>query len=85
MTNNLVLGISLTVLSEVGQKSIFRDLAEHMFDTTPDNNHVFNLMKTISMCYIKIRMHALAKKFTEKLTGPKIRKRLSKLVLFQHQ
>jgi len=77
--------ICIIVLEEVGGKEIFSDLAEHMFDSTPDNNHVFTLIKVVCQCYCKIRMHALAKKCTEKNTGQKIRKKLSKLVLFKHQ
>ena len=83
--NNFVSTLCLTVLSDVAQKEIFVDLYDHMLDSTPDSNHLFSLIKCISKCYIKIRMHSLGKTFTEKFTGTKVRKQLSKLVLFKHQ
>ena len=77
--------ISLTVLSEVGPTSVFSDLADHMLDSTPDSNHVFNLINSVSRNYVNIRMHYLCKKFAAQIAGVKIRKRLTKLVLFNHQ
>ena len=82
---NFVSNICVAVLGEVGQKSIFEQLTEHMFDSTPECNHIFNVIKVITHCYIKVRMHALARTFTENETGIKIRKKLSKLILFKHQ
>lgn len=35
--------------------------------------------------YAKIRFYQLGKKYTEEITGVKVRKELSKLVLFKHQ
>ena len=84
--SKLVATVSLSVLSEVGEsKSVFADLYDHMFDSSPESNHVYKLIKVISQCYIKIRMHAIAKRYTEHKTGTKVRKQLTKLVLFKHQ
>ena len=73
------------VLEEVGHGSIFSSLSDHMFDSPADCNHVFLLVKGIAAAFLKIRMHHLAKQQTEKISGPVIRKQLSKLVLFKHQ
>ena len=76
--------ISIAVLSDVGTR-VFDDLTQHMFDSTPDGNHVFNLVKLICRNYTKIRFHSLAKTFTAEISGKKVRKQLGKLVLFKHQ
>lgn len=76
--------LATAVLHEVGSQRLFTELADHMLDCPPDHNHIFVLIKCIAACYIKIRMHHLAKRFTEKLTGPKLRQQLSKLILFRH-
>lgn len=84
--SKLVSTVSLYVLTEVGEsKSVFADLHDHMFDSSPESNHVFKLIKVISQCYIKIRMHAIAKRYNENKTGTKVSKQLTKLVLFKHQ
>jgi len=57
---NLLLAICTVVLTEVGA-TIFEDLNEHMFDSTPDNNHVFTLVKCVAFCYSTIRVHHMAK------------------------
>ena len=64
---------------------VFSELEEHMLDSSVEDNHIQTLVKLVSKCYSKIRFHHLAKEFTEKLTGTKIRKDLSKLILFKHQ
>ena len=82
--NKFVSAISITVLKAVGAK-VFSDLHDHMFDSTPDNNHIFNLIKVICESYVTIRMHALCRRMTENVSGTNIRKKLTKLVLFNHQ
>jgi hypothetical protein len=72
------------VLKEVGLKS-FNSLNEHMYITTPDNNHIFNLIKCVANCYCTIRLHHLDKQKTVAITGSKVRKQLTKLVLFKGQ
>ena len=56
-----------------------------MFDSSPESNRVFSLIKVVCHCYVKIRMNAIAKKYTKNKIGTKIRKQLTKLVLFKHQ
>ncbi|KAK6475665.1 DNA transposase THAP9 [Huso huso] len=53
----IVSTIGSVVLCDVGEKTIFPTLLEHMFDSTPDSNHVFRLIKTVAECYIRIRMY----------------------------
>jgi len=83
--NNFVSTLTLTVFSEIAEKHIFEELNDHMLDSSINCNHVFSLIKCIIQCFITIRMHALAKNYTEKITGIKVRNKLSKLVLFKHQ
>lgn len=47
--------------------------------------HGFNLLKLITKSYCKIRIHNLAKKYTVKIQGDLVRKKLNKLILFSHQ
>lgn len=52
---------------------------------TEHEEHHYILLKAAIHCYCKIRLHNLAKKYTEKIQGDLIRKKLSKLILFSHQ
>ena len=83
-TAKLLSTVFSVVLKEVGQRS-FQSLNEHMFATTPDNNHMFNLIKCVAHCYCTVRMHHLAKQKTIAVTGTKVRKQLTKLVLLKGQ
>ena len=54
-------------------------------DSPADENHVLCLVKSITQCYSKIRLHHLAKEATATSSGPNVRKSLLKLELFKHQ
>ncbi len=56
-----------------------------MFDSAVDDNHVYQLVKLIVKSFSKIRLFHLGKEATQKVSADKVRKRLSKLVLFKHQ
>jgi hypothetical protein len=84
LTSRIVPVITSTVLSEIAN-CCFKSLDGHMFDCTPDVNHLFLLIKCISRCYCTVRMHHLAKQKSSSITGVKIRKQLSKVILFKHQ
>ena len=84
LTRSIVSAITHTVLSTMGSKC-FATLQEHMFDSTVDNYHVFNLIKCIAHCYSTIRMHHLAKQKTFVVNGANVRKQLSEQILFKHQ
>ena len=83
--SGLTHAISSAVLGEVNCHTIFGSLSDHMFDCEADKNHVYILIKRVASSYIKIRMHHLARRKNEKLSGPVVRKQLSKLILFKHQ
>ena len=76
--------IASTVLSEIDMANTFQDLDEHMLDTTVDDNHLFKLIKSISESYSKVRLYQLGKTAME-VSKNKVRKKLNKLVLFNHQ
>jgi hypothetical protein len=56
-----------------------------MMDIPAEENHVFDLVKTISSAYLKIRLHHLAKEHSLRINNGLIRKQFSKLILFHHQ
>ncbi|KAM7291915.1 uncharacterized protein ISCGN_025213 [Ixodes scapularis] len=64
---------------------LYPELHEHMFQSAVDSNHFVRLVKCVIGCYIKIRMHHAAKRATMKIAGPNMRKRLTKLILFNYQ
>ena len=66
-------------------KNIFKDLDVHMLDSTVNDNHIFSLVELITECYCKIKFRHLAKESNEATAGEKVRKQLTKLVLFKHQ
>ena len=69
-SDGLASAISTTVLQAVVGET-FEELENHMFDSEPDNNHIFALIKCIVKCYCKIRFHHMTKRFNEKISGPK--------------
>ena len=77
--------IAVSVLNGVNIQATFKELNEHMLDTTVNDNHVFELVKTVSKCYYKVRLYQLGKTTTEMATKTKVRKKLNKRVLFEHQ
>lgn len=77
--------IATSVLSETNLSTVFWELEDHMVDTAVNENHIFGLIKTITKSYCKIRLYHLGKEYSQSLTGERVRKKLSKLVLFKHQ
>ena len=77
--------IAMSVLQNVDTCKVFQKLESHMFDSEIEDNHIFSLIKVIAKSYCKIKLHHLGKEYTQKLTGTRIRKKLSKIVLFSHQ
>ncbi|KAK7476709.1 hypothetical protein BaRGS_00032046 [Batillaria attramentaria] len=73
-----------SVLQQTATKA-FISLSDYMFDTEPDNNHVFQLIKAVTRAYCKICMHHLVKQYNTQITGRYIRKTMSKMILFKHQ
>ena len=77
--------IALSVLQDLDISKVFRELDDHMLECSVGDSHVFALISGIIKCYCKIRFHHLGKSKNQEASGPKIRKKLSKLVLFKHQ
>jgi hypothetical protein len=82
---NYCLKMAINVLEKFGSLPLFPSLEDHMFDTDAESNHVHILIKTTVACYLKIRLHHESKRMTEKVTKDTIRKKLTRLVIFQHQ
>ena len=77
--------IALSVLQDLDISKVFRELDDHMLECSVGDSHVFALISGIIKCYCNIRFHHLGKSKNQEASGPKIRKKLSKLVLFKHQ
>ena len=66
----LALKVSTAVLKKLFQSWMaFKSLSSHMKDLSPDQNHVFELVKLISASYLKICLHHLAKEKTLSITN----------------
>ena len=76
--------VTTSVLSQLHNK-VFATLSDHDLDTSMEENHIFKPIKTISFSHTKIIFNHLAKAETDVQTGIKIRKQVSKLILFKHQ
>ena len=77
--------ISSAVLRSVDYSKIFNEQTSHMFDSAITDNHLFSLTKLISENYAKVCFYHLGKEQTAKITGKKLRKQLTKLILFKNQ
>ena len=78
--------IAITVLGNLANSNVFSDLNEHSLETPVNEEyHIFKLIKVIAKCYTKVRFYHLGREETERLTKEKIRKKLTKLVLFKNQ
>ena len=45
-------GISLSVLQDLNMSKVFKELNDHMLETSVTDNHLFSLIKNISQSYI---------------------------------
>ena len=77
--------IASFVLNGIDMRATFKDMDSHMLDAVVNDNHTFTLIKTISKCYSKVHLYHLGKTTTETASKDKVRKKLSKCVLFEHQ
>jgi len=64
---------------------IFEQLMSHEMETEAENNHAVHLIRRVIKEYVKIRNYHWGKKYTAGVGGAKIRKQLSKLILFKNQ
>jgi hypothetical protein len=72
--------VTFEVLEFAKTSNIFQDLQE-----THSKEHTYGLITKIASFYCKVKATEIGKKVTERATGSKIRKQLSKLILFKHQ
>ena len=77
--------IACAVLMNLGDKTIFPELYEHQFETTFEDNHQHSLVKSVARHFKKVRLYHLGKRETERIMGQKVRRNLSKMILFKHQ
>ena len=82
--NNVTVRIE-NVLSNFIGTNIFMSLAEHGLETTPLNNHLVNLIRSIASKYIKIRLHHQCKTYTRLVQGENCRSVCNKTVVFKGQ
>ena len=64
--------ITVSVLGACNILSLFRELEYLMYDTTVEDNHIHNLIKSIVKCYCKVRLYHLGMEATQNLCGDKI-------------
>ena len=76
--------IAIATLQNLNTK-IFRQLDDHVLDCAIDENHVCHLVKLVAKSYATIKFHHLGKTMNDAKEAQKIRKKLSKLILFKHQ
>ena len=77
--------IAASVFRETPLHDIFPELTTHMMEMSVGDNHVYNLIKTVSKNYSKIKLYHLGRVLTDRLTGERVRKKFTKLVLFKNQ
>ena len=77
--------IPIIVLNRVCQDHIFMDLQGHMLDCSPEDNHVFILIKLLASAYAKIKLHHVAKRLTDNSNPVNVRRKYTKLILFKNQ
>lgn len=60
-------------------------LTNHIKDNDILDHHNYILLKSTVRCYLKIRLHNLAKTYSEELIETNVQQTLSKLILLHHQ
>jgi len=74
--------LALSVFSRLSQKNLFNQLNTHSFDS--EKNHIPILIKTISLCFIRIRNFHETKKININMIGKNKRKLLTRLAILQN-
>ena len=78
--------IVTSVLADIPVKTTFTSIHFHMAQTGVTDNHIYLLIKAVARNYLKIRLLHIAKEFNQKmLKHDRVRKKLSKLLLFKNQ
>ena len=82
---NVLQYLTCAVLSSVAGTDVFACLNSHVFDQTAEYNHIIMLMKAVISQYIKIRLHHIAFLHNESQAKRRVRHKLTKLILFNHE
>jgi len=80
--NDFSQNLALSVFSRLCQKNLFNQLYYHSFDS--EENHIQILIKTISLCFIRIRNFHETKKINANMIGKNKRKILTRLAILQN-
>lgn len=80
--HNFAQNIAIAVFSRLIDKHLFKNLDFHTFDS--EENHITILIKTISLCFIRIRNFHEVKQINHEMIGKNKRKVLTRLAIFQN-
>ena len=76
--SNLHGAIAAAVLAQCIDANVFKSSESHMYETMATNYHIARIIKTCAQIYTNIRMKHQGKRFTDNITGEKVRKQLRK-------
>ena len=82
---HLLLALQMHVVEKSRNRNVFTFTDEHSCATDVFDCPRLNLIRLVVNSYCNIRMHAVAKSFTEQLRGLNVRSKSNKQVLFLHQ
>ena len=77
--------IAASVFREAPVNEMFPELTSHMMELSIGDNHVFQLIKSVSKSYSKIKLYHIGKEYSDRVTGELVRKKFSKLIHFKNQ
>lgn len=80
--HNFAQNVAVAVFSRLIDKRLFKELDSHIFDS--EENHITILIKTISLCFIRIRNFHEVKQINVEMIGKNKRKVLTRLAIFQN-
>lgn len=80
--HNFSQNLALSVFSRLSQKKLFNQLYSHSYDS--EKNHITILIKTISLCFIRIRNFHESKIINSNMIGKNKRKLLTRLAILQN-
>jgi len=73
------------VLISVAGTHLFTCLNDHALEQSPDENHIIMLTKAVVSQYLTIRLHHIATQHNESQARKRVRHKLTKLILFNHE
>ena len=77
--------VTTAVLTNTRVLQLFPELHHHQFDTEVEDNHVHELVKSVSSHFTRIRFYHMGKENTNAVTGEKVRQFLKRTIIFKHQ